>query len=175
MHNSMHDRSSIVKHFLRPSTYPLKHLIHYHRPHQRTLLGPGKCMTIGIGFRCDDGVVLCADTQITVPGILKDYQSKFRFHVVERGIVASCYSGHPSLSKVMNDRLDAAFVAEKPSTVKTVKHIIEEEFIQLRKKHPKEMKWQEFLYGISFSEQKARLLHTEASIIEDTDWAVIGI
>ena len=155
--------------------YPLKHLIDYPRPRQRTLSRPGKCMTIGIGFRCDDGVVLCADTQITVPGILKHYQSKLRFHVEQHGIIASCYSGYPSLSKVMNERLDAAFVAEKPKNINSVKQIIEDALIVLKKKHPKEMKWQEFLYGISFYKQKARLLHTEGSIIEDTDFAVIGI
>ena len=35
-------------------------------------------MTIAAGFRCSDGVVLCADTQMTYPGLLKFPGSKIR-------------------------------------------------------------------------------------------------
>ena len=35
-----------------------------------------KAVTIGIGFRCVDGVVLCADNQITFPGSHKFYERK---------------------------------------------------------------------------------------------------
>jgi hypothetical protein len=35
-------------------------------------------MTIAAGFCCEDGVVLCADTQLTIPGSLKYPESKIR-------------------------------------------------------------------------------------------------
>jgi 20S proteasome alpha/beta subunit len=34
-------------------------------------------MTIAIGLSCDEGVVLAADTQITVEGLYKDSETKF--------------------------------------------------------------------------------------------------
>jgi len=35
-------------------------------------------MTLAAGFRCDDGVVLCADTEITMPGLIKFPGSKIK-------------------------------------------------------------------------------------------------
>lgn len=37
-----------------------------------------RSMTIAAGFCCSDGVVLCADTQLTIPGSLKYPESKIR-------------------------------------------------------------------------------------------------
>jgi hypothetical protein len=35
-------------------------------------------MTIAAGFQCSDGVALCADTQITIPGVIKYPESIIR-------------------------------------------------------------------------------------------------
>ncbi len=40
----------------------------------------GGFMTIAAGFRCSDGLVLCADTLVTVPGVYKQAKSKIKEH-----------------------------------------------------------------------------------------------
>jgi hypothetical protein len=51
------------------------------KPLKKPYIAPRKgarSMTIAAGFRCMDGVVLCADSQITIPGLLKYPESKIR-------------------------------------------------------------------------------------------------
>ncbi len=49
----------------------------YNPPSQKTpQIKRAISMTIGIGIKCTDGVVLSSDTQITFPGSHKYYESK---------------------------------------------------------------------------------------------------
>ncbi len=54
-------------------------------------------MTIAAGFRCSNGVVLCADTQMSY-GIAKFGQSKFRFYSKLAGQPAFVYAGDRDFS-----------------------------------------------------------------------------
>ncbi len=63
-----------------------------------------KAMTIGLGFQCQDGVVLCSDRQITKDGGLKYHQRK-DFCVYFRGNVevncAAVYAGYPDAASIL--------------------------------------------------------------------------
>ena len=62
---------------LRPPFPPIKRLdIPINRLHTREKPKGAEAMTIAAGFRCRDGVLLCADTEITVGSLSKEYQSK---------------------------------------------------------------------------------------------------
>src|ERR1700678_1662428 len=55
-----------------------------------------KGMTIGLGFLCSDGVVLGADTQLSVPGSHKTYASKLRnYRDSANWRAISTYAGSP--------------------------------------------------------------------------------
>jgi 20S proteasome alpha/beta subunit len=129
-------------------------------------------MTIGIGFRCDDGVVLCADTQITYPD-MKDYESKVSA-AVNRGVVAWCYSGYPNVARLMDKGIRAAITKERVKNADSMGPIIEREMKELNEKHRKDMKTQEFLFAMSFPQEKAVLMYAFDGQVEERDWGAIG-
>src|SRR5271157_3166927 len=75
------------------------------------LSGRRKAVTIGVGFLCTDGVVICADRQLTGDAGYKFDESKL-FHSIwtHRRLVFS-YAGDPDAAQIMfretNDNLDA--------------------------------------------------------------------
>jgi 20S proteasome alpha/beta subunit len=63
-----------------------------------------KPMTIAAGFRCKDGVVLCADTEITVGATGKKYQSKlFRINTKAESFLA--YTGDVEFTNELVEKL----------------------------------------------------------------------
>ena len=56
-------------------------------------------MTVGIGFQCPDGVVLCADRQITKGEDLKYEEQKIFEGHYENLQCACCYAHHPDIAK----------------------------------------------------------------------------
>ncbi|HVB35014.1 MAG TPA: hypothetical protein VNJ52_11675 [Patescibacteria group bacterium] len=81
-------------------------------------------MTIGAGFRCKDGVVLCADTQITWSGWYKRTASKItrvstlndRLIFVQAGVISS--------GKFMIEKLARAAQAENPKTITALESVL---------------------------------------------------
>ena len=67
-------------------------------------------MTIGIGFRCTDGVVILSDTQIS-NGAMKYYEGKIHSMPL-KGSEGQCgvvltYAGSPALWKKFRDKFDS--------------------------------------------------------------------
>jgi hypothetical protein len=71
-------------------------------------------VTIGIGFLCEDGVVLCSDTQITYPANHKYYETKLYRHSSRGWYAAFTYSGNPNLMKSFNGKFDGAMKLVPP-------------------------------------------------------------
>lgn len=68
-------------------------------------LAERKAVTIGVGFLCTDGIVLCADRQITDSGGFKYEERKiFRSLTKEFSLIYS-YAGQPDTAKVLFQRL----------------------------------------------------------------------
>ncbi|MFZ0418258.1 MAG: hypothetical protein WAM04_09125 [Candidatus Sulfotelmatobacter sp.] len=65
-------------------------------------------MTIGIGFLCEDGIVLCSDTQITYPANHKYYETKLYRHSGAGWEAAFIYAGNPNLMKSFYGKFGAA-------------------------------------------------------------------
>ena len=82
------------------------HLPAIYRPPVKKLEGKvGKAMTIVAGFRCDDGVVLAADTEITFDnGTGKTYESKI-FKINELVKCNLAYTGITDFAKEFVDHL----------------------------------------------------------------------
>jgi 20S proteasome alpha/beta subunit len=62
-------------------------------------------MTVVIGFKCADGIVLCADQQITAPGSFKYNECKIHVEKVSDRSIAFAYSGSPGLFKEASDKI----------------------------------------------------------------------
>jgi len=67
-------------------------------------LPKGKAVSIGLGFRCDRGVVLCSDTQITWKGRHKAHESKLFYLSGHDWTMASVYAGDPHLWRSFKGR-----------------------------------------------------------------------
>jgi len=89
----------------------------------------GKAVTIGIGIRCTDGIVLSADTLITVPGSHKYYESKI-FAVSYpplRDRSFFTFAGYPELMKTFRDKFtEAALRSDFDLSVSGVKDTTED-------------------------------------------------
>src|ERR1039457_3949948 len=75
------------------------------RPH--TKLREVRSMTIAIGFSCQDGIVLCADRQVTFEGYHKYSESKIYCITVIEGhrTILFSYSGDLATMKAVHDKM----------------------------------------------------------------------
>ena len=77
-------------------------------------------MTIVIGFRCVDGIVICADRQITAPGAFKYHEPKISTEDFETFTAIFAYAGFPELAHEVHDKICAELHSIEPQD-----HIIE--------------------------------------------------
>jgi hypothetical protein len=86
----------------------------------------GKSMTIGVGFVCSDGIVLCSDTQITWAGSHKAYECKIFTHYGTDCNVMFTYGGYPEVMKAFFGKFEASMVLlKKPHTTPLICEVIE--------------------------------------------------
>jgi 20S proteasome alpha/beta subunit len=162
----MHDRSSIVKR----NPYPLKHLVY--SPRRR--MEHAK-MTIGMGFRCSDGVVLACDSLVTLSGVYKEHQHKLVFLEKDGAVIASCYAGTPNLASSFYHRLEQRMQTSEPTSAQGIMDAISELAQDFKKKHPKDMPYEQFLFAISLAGQKPKLARLENGIVDEPTTPCIGI
>jgi hypothetical protein len=84
-------------------------------------------VTIGIGFKCIDGIVLAADQQVTWRDSHKSYERKLCGHSSGKEWNATfTYAGSPVLWKSFNDKFgEAMALLPVPPTVKSIRDVIE--------------------------------------------------
>jgi hypothetical protein len=112
---------------------PNKYVTPYIRPDKRESM----TMTIAVGFRCVDGVVLCADTQMT------DKSSGFKFeddkiHTIShyggenRWTVAIAYSGDPNILKSLYEKVSRALIPKADAvTLEDVRDAIQQALLDV--------------------------------------------
>jgi 20S proteasome alpha/beta subunit len=81
-------------------------------------------MTIVLGFRCTDGVIICADQQITAPGAFKYHQTKIKVEHFDSFAAVFAYSGLPGLALEVHDKI--ANTLRKMSADQPVSKIVRE-------------------------------------------------
>jgi 20S proteasome alpha/beta subunit len=76
-------------------------------------------MTIGIGVLCGDGIVLGADTQVTLPGVYKVYERKLFCHDDSaRWTAVLAFCGSVDFMRSFNERFaDEMQLAEQNDSV----------------------------------------------------------
>src|SRR5579863_8297075 len=83
-------------------------------------------LTIAIGFRCSDGVVLAADTQLTARDSHKLYETKMQPHLTEEHNVTFTFAGDYTLWRSFNEKFAQALpMLPRPLTVPIIKDAIE--------------------------------------------------
>jgi 20S proteasome alpha/beta subunit len=84
--------------FQRPHPYP------HVRPNKDELVEK-KAVTIVVGFRCSDGIVICADRQITASGAFKYHQTKISSEEFDTFTAVFAYAGLPGIAKEVHDKI----------------------------------------------------------------------
>ena len=126
-------------------------------------------MTIGVGFRCDMGIVLCADTQITWEGKHKAYESKISYLSGIDWTMASVYAGDPHLMKSFRDKLRELVQLRphgKESSAAELREIIETALCCFDDLDSNPMALS-LIVGIIIPSKEIRLLKTEGKVISD--------
>ena len=102
---------------------PLSSLVRQPTPKR---LPKAKAVTIGIGLLCDDGIVLCADTQISCAGYYKYDEMKLYWHLPQAWKAVFTFSGNPVLMKSFDGKFhDAMKLASPPFTAGQIHDVIE--------------------------------------------------
>jgi hypothetical protein len=95
-------------------------------PSQTRRLPGATAVTIGIGFQCVDGVVLCADTQITAFPSYKKHECKLYKHVGKGWSVAFAFAGNSNLMKAFDAKFaEGVTTIQEPFTVQKIGNRIE--------------------------------------------------
>jgi hypothetical protein len=95
-------------------------------------------VTVAIGFNCSDALLLCADTEVTTPGISKLSSSKLFRREYDNGVRSAIgYSGNLGYGRMAMQHVEQILEAmgRKTSTILGMRKKIEEEIFQLKTKH----------------------------------------
>lgn len=143
------------------------------RPIPSRRLPKGKAVTIGVGFTCQQGIVLGADTQITCDGFHKYYEHKIYSKQTSAASVAFTFSGDPGLMKSFCDRFFDAL-----DSARELKSIEIEQWISGILGEMEEVKATadlSMLAGIVLPSKEFRLLRTDAKKVYRIPSGFIGV
>ena len=132
-------------------------------------------MTIGVGFLCEDGIVLCADNQITWPQSHKYYECKIYEHRTNEWSMLNTFSGDPDLVKSFNGKFrDAMSKIKPPYTAAKIQDVIETvlAFLDVLDNSPTDL-W--MLCAIAIPGSEMRLVRTTGKVVSQVDdYSYIG-
>jgi 20S proteasome alpha/beta subunit len=96
-------------------------------------------VTIAAGFVCMDGVVICADTQETIPGYTKNSTEKMRVYDEKNFTLVVTGAGHSEVIDALTQRITEAAVSEYTQENylygDRAKELIEEAVLRFFKRH----------------------------------------
>lgn len=134
-----------------------------------------KAVTIALGFRCSDGVVLCADQQMTVQGWHKFHETKmYAIAGMEAPsyTVMLTYAGNPHAMKALHQKMASVTEQNYFDSVDSVKMLLEGFLSEMQA----EAEFTEFLCGFCREGGSFGLLQTNAcSVYEVNGYTNIGV
>jgi hypothetical protein len=130
-----------------------------------------RAVTIGIGFECRDGIVLCADTQLTWPQYHKYYERKIYPHLSDSMdyTIAFTFAGNPDLMKSFNGKFaDALKLLKAPFTADKIQALVET-VLDLMDVVDGDESGLFMLCGIVIPDKEMRLIKTSRKIVSRVD------
>jgi 20S proteasome alpha/beta subunit len=130
-----------------------------------------KAMTVAVGLWCDDGLVFCTDSQITVTGGLK-YPAKKIFNYSYRNwAVSMAYSGSPEMMGLIDEKFYGEMLNPKYDDDEcwedNVRSVIEKVLHQVIKKHKRHHI--ELLCGTMMGADIQGLWRTQNTLVVDAE------
>lgn len=156
---------------LRPQLTPAR------RPAKRLRKKAAKAVTIGVGFLCLNGIVICADNQITWPGSHKYYKCKIYPHNTPDWGAVFTFAGNPNLMESFDGKFrDAMQIVTAPFTTRRIQEVIET-LLSLMDTVDSDPDGLHMLCGIATPNTGMRLLKTERKVVSEVrgyDYVGVG-
>jgi hypothetical protein len=114
---------------------------------------------------CEDGIVLCADNQITWPQYHKYYECKLYTHGTSQWGMLNTFAGDPNLAKSFNEKFDDAMTeVAPPYTGAKIQAVIETvlSFLSVLDNKPEDLS---MLCGIVTIDGEMRLAKTSGRVV----------
>src|SRR6185437_587764 len=145
------------------------------KPHYTPRLPKVRAVTIALGFRCSDGIVLCADQQMTVQGWHKFRETKmYAIAGIEAPsyTVMLTYAGSPHAMKALHQKMASVTEQSYFDSVDSVKALLEGFLSEMQT----EAESTEFLFGFCREGGSFGLLQTNAcSVYQVNGYTNIGV
>jgi hypothetical protein len=133
-------------------------------------------VTIGIGFLCDDGIVICSDNQITWTQSHKDYKRKIYQHSTADWAALFTFAGNPDLMESFDGKFrETMKIVPPPHTASKIQDAIETvlSFMDLVETDPDGLY---MICGIVIPKREVRLLKTSRKIVSELqDYGYVGV
>lgn len=128
-------------------------------------------MTIGIGMACRDGIVLCADTEITLENWYKYRSSKIIVSSDADNRLIFVQAGDIDAGKLLIEKLTETVQEKDPATFRELKEILR---AQCREFYKKEKLYPQLVVAWRTKKQAFLLALESSSLIEVTDMCCVG-
>lgn len=123
-----------------------------------------KAVTIGVGFKCVNGVVLCFDTQLAWEGSHKGYKRKIYTHSGNGWTAAFSFAGLRDLMESFDEKFDSAMSAMRPPfTVAKIQQTIEKVLFRIDLLDKPEINRLQMVCGIAAPSEQWKLLGTDSN------------
>ncbi len=140
-------------------------------------------MTIAAGFICRDGIIVCADTEITYGDALKSTGSKIEMLLADETIVTMTGAGHRSYIRMAWDKFVRRFETYKKKTLAWADfiEIVESTIGEIYKKHvplyPADQKpWFSLIFAVKTRDGHLHLLISdETAVFESHTFEIAGV
>jgi hypothetical protein len=134
-------------------------------------------VSVGVAFLCQDGIVICADTQITWPENHKYYECKIYPHGGANWTFVATFAGNPELMKSFDGKFrESMQLMPAPYTASKIQDNVETilSFFDILKDDPMQLS---LLCGIVIANSEFRLLKTEGHVVRQVhrfDYVGVG-
>ena len=143
------------------------------RPTER--LRKGKAVTIGVGFFCQDGIVICSDNQVTWEDSHKDYKRKILIHDAPEWITAFTYAGSPEVMECFFEKFEATAATLRPPFTVAKIHEAVETVLFCMDILDNQVNQLQMICGISILNGEWKLLRTEQKVVRKvSDYGYVG-
>ena len=134
-------------------------------------------MTIAIGFRCPEGIVLCTDRQITDYGSNYKYSEQKIYPIVGRNWCVACaYAGYRNIMKAVQTKFERRLNSETNPNLDFIENCLTGILAEVKKVNRKQVESQQMFCAMSAPEGE-RLLQFQADLaseVSNGQWEVLG-
>lgn len=127
-------------------------------------------MTIAAGFRCSDGIVLCADRQVSVPGALKYFEKKIVVEEAPEWSLAIAVAGDVGFAREIREKaIETIRSFEESPTIGQVREVLDDILVRTSRLYMREEDPIQLLMALTLFWGDADLLKFDGRALHKAD------